>query len=101
MKICLTPAKSGVNSVVTHAYLPALAACCGTLEYLTALYRGNIRGIGWQQIADFAVATYVSLISIEKPCEFFSKHFDIQWLIVELPVGSGWTEIPVGREHAD
>jgi hypothetical protein len=52
MRICLTPTVSDAG--VTHAYLPALAACCGTLEYLTALYRRNVRGIGWQQIADFA-----------------------------------------------
>ena len=54
MKICLTPANLEVGSGVTHAYFPALSACCGTLEYLTALYRGNTNGIGWQQIADFA-----------------------------------------------
>jgi hypothetical protein len=54
MKICLTPADSDAGSGVTHAYLPALAACCGILEYLTALFRGNIKGIGWQQIAEFA-----------------------------------------------
>lgn len=54
MKICLTPVKSEGRSGLTHAYFPALAACCGILEYLAALYRGNVRGIGWQQIADFA-----------------------------------------------
>ncbi len=54
MKICLTRVRSEARSGFTHAYFPALAACCGTLEYLTALYRGNVRGIGWQQIADFA-----------------------------------------------
>lgn len=54
MKIGLTPVESETRSVVTHAYFPALAACCGILEYLAALYRGNVGGIGWQQIADFA-----------------------------------------------
>ena len=54
MRICLTPIKLKTGSGVTHAYLPALAACCGILEYLTALWRGNTRRIGWQQIADFA-----------------------------------------------
>ncbi len=54
MKICLTPVASEAGTGVTHAYLPALAACCGIREYLAALYRGNIRGVGWQQIADFA-----------------------------------------------
>jgi len=54
MKICLTPVKSKTRAGVTHAYFPALAACCGTLEYFTALYRGNISGVGWQQVSDFA-----------------------------------------------
>ena len=39
----------------THAYLPALAACCGFIEYLSGLYRGKLEGNGWRQIADFAV----------------------------------------------
>ena len=54
MQICLTPAPSQATSGNTHAYFPALAACCGILEYLSALYRGNIKGIGWQQVADWA-----------------------------------------------
>lgn len=54
MKICLTPIKSKNRSNNTHAYFPALAACCGILEYLTALHRGNIRGGGWRQVADWA-----------------------------------------------
>lgn len=54
MKICLTPLKSVDRPGTTHAYFPALAACCGTLEYLAGLHRGNTNGIGWQQIADFA-----------------------------------------------
>lgn len=54
MKICLTPAESETRPGLTHAYFPALAACCGTLEYLTALDRGSIRGIGWQQVSSWA-----------------------------------------------
>ncbi len=54
MQICLTPVESKARSGVTHAYFPALAACCGIVEYLAGLYRGNIRGVGWQQVADFA-----------------------------------------------
>ena len=53
-KICLTPVQSRDRAGLTHAYFPALASCCGTLEYLTALYQGNTNGIGWQQIAAFA-----------------------------------------------
>lgn len=54
MDICLTPTHSKTRSGATHAYFPALGTCCGTLEYLAALYRGNIRGIGWQQVATWA-----------------------------------------------
>lgn len=55
MKVCLTPMRSESSKAPTHAYLPALAACCGLLEYLTGLYRGRLEGNGWQQIAEFAV----------------------------------------------
>lgn len=54
MKICLTPLQLEPGKDPTHAYLPALAACCGLLEYLAGLYRGKLAGIGWQQISDFA-----------------------------------------------
>jgi len=53
MKICLTPTRLEPG-VLTHAYLPALAACCGILEYLTGLYRGRLVGNGWRQISEFA-----------------------------------------------
>jgi hypothetical protein len=56
IRICLTPVKAEHRSGVTHAYFPALATCCATLEYLTALHRGNTEGIGWQQVRDFANA---------------------------------------------
>jgi hypothetical protein len=52
--ICLRPAKLKIGSRVTHAYFPALAACCGILEYFTALYRGDIRSHGWDRVADWA-----------------------------------------------
>jgi len=51
--ICLTPIKAAAGGT-THAYFPALAACCSTLEYLTALHRGNVRGLGWRQLAEWA-----------------------------------------------
>lgn len=54
IRICLTPTERLDGSGVTHAYFPALAACTSTLEYLTALVRGDTRGIGWAQVADFA-----------------------------------------------
>ena len=37
-----------------HAYFPALGACCATLEYFAGLHRGNLRRVGWQQIAVWA-----------------------------------------------
>jgi hypothetical protein len=40
IQICLTPIPSTVRAGVTHAYFPAMAACCGTIEYLTALHVG-------------------------------------------------------------
>jgi hypothetical protein len=44
MGICLTgipdPKRPGR---ITHAYFPALASCCGMLEYMTMLYLGEIR----------------------------------------------------------
>ena len=54
--ICLTPVKSKTRPGDTHAYFPALGACCGMLEYLAGLYRGDLHGIGWPQIADWAEA---------------------------------------------
>lgn len=54
MRICLTATKLESSAKLTHAYFPALAACCGLLEYLAALFRGNVRGIGWTHIADWA-----------------------------------------------
>ena len=47
MSICLTPIDSPTGSGKTHAYFPALAACCGLLEYMTALNLGSTKGIGW------------------------------------------------------
>ena len=54
MEICLRPAPGNAPSRPTHAYFPALGACCSTLEYLTALDRGSVRGIGWPQVAAWA-----------------------------------------------
>lgn len=54
MKICLTPVPRADGTGKTYAYFPALAACTSTLEYLTALTRGDTRSVGWTQVADFA-----------------------------------------------
>lgn len=54
MEICLTPKALIASRRPTHAYFPALAACCGTMEYLTALYVGDTRRLGWTRIARWA-----------------------------------------------
>ena len=54
IRICLTGVRAKNRSGITHAYFPALAACCAMLEYLAALHRGSIRGIGWRQVVDWA-----------------------------------------------
>ena len=55
MGICLTPVPSPTGSGTTHAFFPALATCCSTLEYLTSLFHGRLNGIGWQQVAAFSL----------------------------------------------
>jgi len=54
MRICLRPFATNGSTRPAHAYFPALAACCGMREYLTALSRGNLHGIGWTQVAGWA-----------------------------------------------
>jgi len=54
IRICLTPVRARARAGLTHAYFPVLGTCCATLEYLAGLYRGNLRGIGAQHIADWA-----------------------------------------------
>jgi len=55
IEICLTPIPSKTRRGPTHAYFPALAACCGTLEYLAALHRGRLNGLGWPDVAKWAL----------------------------------------------
>lgn len=54
IRICLKPVEREDRVGKTHAYFPALASCASSLEYLTALERGNTRGVGWTHVADFA-----------------------------------------------
>lgn len=54
MKICLTSIASPSRSGRTHAYFPALAACFGTLDYLTALRFGLVNEVGWEDVIEFA-----------------------------------------------
>ena len=53
-QICLTDtlAEDGVS--ITHAYFPALATCCGFLEYMTDLHRGRLNKSGWKDIVAWA-----------------------------------------------
>jgi hypothetical protein len=52
--ICLTPVPSKTRRGLTHAYFPALACCCGTLEYLAGLYKGHLDTVGWRDVAAWA-----------------------------------------------
>lgn len=54
MSICLKPATIPNRSTATHAYFPALGACCGILEYLAALHHGNVENVGWDVVANWA-----------------------------------------------
>ena len=54
IQICLTPIPSNTRWGPTHAYFPALAACCGTIEYLTAMQCGRVNGLGWRDVAAWA-----------------------------------------------
>jgi hypothetical protein len=58
MRICFTGVPAEHRKGDTHAYFPALAACCATLEYLTALSLGARRafrdGLTKNDIATFA-----------------------------------------------
>lgn len=54
IQICLAPIPSKTRPGSTHAYFPALAACCGLLEYLTVLYRGRIDPPGWRNVSEWA-----------------------------------------------
>ena len=50
IKICLTAVPSTDRKGLTHAYFPALAACLGTLEYMSGLFKGNIESVGWRDV---------------------------------------------------
>ena len=54
MQICLTPVPSKARSGPTHAYFPALMACCGTLEYLAGLYSGRTKPCGDEELSGYA-----------------------------------------------
>lgn len=54
MRICLTGAPRTDGAGLTHAYFPALAACCSMLEYLAALHAGRLTGIGRREISAYA-----------------------------------------------
>lgn len=58
MSICLAGIPTSEGGGLTHAYFPALAACCGAIEYLGALSVGQrnpiLRGLSRTHITDFA-----------------------------------------------
>ena len=49
MAICLTDSvkETGRGPKLTHAYFPALGSCCGTIEYMAGLYKGQLSGLGF------------------------------------------------------
>lgn len=52
IEICLTPVPSKTRRGLTHAYFPALASCCATLEYMAGLYKGGrLDALGWRDVA--------------------------------------------------
>ena len=54
IEICLAGIPSKTRPGLTHAYFPALGACCGILECLTALHCGRVDGLGWPNVAAWA-----------------------------------------------
>jgi hypothetical protein len=50
ISICLTDTPTADGKSVTHAYFPALAACCAFMEYMTGLHRGRLAKIGWDSV---------------------------------------------------
>jgi hypothetical protein len=54
IEICLKDTPNGIAGGYTHAYFPALAACCGFLEYMTGLHRGKLAKIGAPDIQQWA-----------------------------------------------
>ena len=54
MEICLRPIPSKTRSGDTHAYFPALTACCGTLEYLAAMHCGRVKGLGCRDVSNWS-----------------------------------------------
>ena len=54
IQICLTGIPSTARAGLTHAYFPALATCCATLEYLSGLYLGRLKGLKYQHIIPYA-----------------------------------------------
>ncbi len=54
MQICLAGVYSKEKGRITHAYFPALATCCGMLEYLAGLHVGRLDGLGRREIDLYA-----------------------------------------------
>ena len=54
LRICLTGVPSPNEARQTHAYFPALATCCATLEYVGGLYAGRLDGAGKNEVTSYA-----------------------------------------------
>lgn len=51
---CLEGRPSPSGSGITHAYFPALMNCCGMLEFLGNLYKGNTENSGVSRAVEYA-----------------------------------------------
>ena len=54
VKICLTGVPTKESTALTHAYFPALMNCCGMLELLGSLYRGDARNYCLRRVFDYS-----------------------------------------------
>ena len=54
MKVCLTGTRLPDSRERTHAYFPALMNCCGMLELLGSLYRGDARNYCLRRVFDYS-----------------------------------------------
>ena len=98
IEICLTPSPSKTRAGTTHAYFPALAACFGTIEYLTAMHRGRINRLGWHDIYRWAQNYLPQPDYDEDAIRIFFEAFRNS--VAHRGIASGiWTDRKPGPNH--
>lgn len=98
MQICLTPIPSKTRPGPTHAYFPGLAACCGTLEYMTALQSGRVDTVGWRDVAAFAAEYLPQPDYSEETIRVFVEAFRNS--VAHRGIASGiWIDHKPGPDH--